>query len=96
MESLAQYLNEKKKEAENLQQVLEVQKNIIGGENISISAHRRFIDEGTLVLINAEKQSNFKVVYIFLFSDIVIITRRKKSKKNEKERRIQIQLHIRL
>jgi len=85
MESVAQYLNNKKREVENIQQVLEVQKNIIGGEKIAISSHRRFIDEGSLLLVNPENSVEFKVVYVFLFSDIAIITKKKKSKKLKKK-----------
>jgi len=76
--SFATSINDAKRLADNFQRMLEVQRNLMDGDEIQlVAAHRRLIREGPLVEIRGSKST--KESYFFLFNDILVITRQKKA-----------------
>eukprot|EP00727_Mastigamoeba_balamuthi_P006469 m51a1_g2442 putative domain containing protein (1553) ;mRNA; r:861225-867164 len=75
MKSVAGYVNEKKREAENLNQVLSVQKKLVGmTENLPMP-HRRFVRQG--VLLELDEKSCLQSHVCFLFNDAMVLSRPK-------------------
>ncbi|KAF2076978.1 hypothetical protein CYY_001687 [Polysphondylium violaceum] len=70
MKDVAEYVNEKKREAENLNQVLMIQSNLTGKFNNLAEPHRRYVRKGPVV-------SNDKVYLYILFNDILVKTENK-------------------
>ena len=69
MREVADYVNEKKREAENLNKVLRVQEVLSGKIELLEDASRRFVREGPLVdMSGAEKKNR----YYFLFNDSLV------------------------
>lgn len=79
MESVAEYVNQKKKEAENLLGVSTVVKHLVGMEHASEfnQPHRRYVRQGPMQ--EAENgvltQKALKNRYVFLFNDSIICTK---------------------
>jgi len=74
MQDVADYVNDKKRMAENLNGVLTIQSHLTGEIKSLAKPHRRYVRQGPLVLIEGEKKYTR---YLFLFNDILIVTRRK-------------------
>ncbi|EGC36722.1 hypothetical protein DICPUDRAFT_46997 [Dictyostelium purpureum] len=70
MKDVAEYVNEKKREAENLNQVLNIQSSLTGKFNNLAEPHRRYVKKGTLI-------SNDKIYLYFLFNDLLVKTENK-------------------
>jgi hypothetical protein len=73
MESVADYVNQKKREAENLMGVLIVSKHIseMAHPNELAQPHRRYVRQGALTEIEGPKREQ-KKRYMFLFNDILL------------------------
>ena len=69
MKRVADYVNEKKREAENLNQVLEVQEALAGKIELLEDASRRYVREGPLVDMSGNEKRNR---YYFLFNDLLV------------------------
>jgi len=79
MKSVADYINDKKRDADNIHEVLTVQDKLSGKfENDLILAqpHRRYLREGYLMDVDEKKK-----VYYFLFNDLLIGTKKKTHKR---------------
>jgi RhoGEF domain/PH domain len=71
MRDIADYVNERKREAENLNQVLRVQSRITGKYEALTAPSRRYVREGPLLeLCGGEKKNR----YYFLFNDLLVCT----------------------
>eukprot|EP01111_Echinosteliopsis_oligospora_P018834 TRINITY_DN8855_c0_g1_i2.p1 TRINITY_DN8855_c0_g1~~TRINITY_DN8855_c0_g1_i2.p1 ORF type:complete len:671 (+),score=196.02 TRINITY_DN8855_c0_g1_i2:55-2013(+) len=68
IQEIASYVNEKKREAENLAKVVEIQNNLLKCEKIA-EPHRRFVKEGPLTIV---KEGLPQVRMFYLFNDILI------------------------
>eukprot|EP01097_Dermamoeba_algensis_P002089 TRINITY_DN1833_c0_g3_i2.p1 TRINITY_DN1833_c0_g3~~TRINITY_DN1833_c0_g3_i2.p1 ORF type:complete len:478 (+),score=124.98 TRINITY_DN1833_c0_g3_i2:312-1745(+) len=68
MKDVVHYVNESKKESDNIAKVLEIQSNFVGKfENLALR-HRRFVREGPVVVDNKKSR------YAYLFNDLFILT----------------------
>merc|ERR1712137_666148 len=66
---VADYVNEKKREAENLNQVVEVQEKLAGKIDLLEDASRRYVREGPMIDMSGNEKRNR---YYFLFNDILV------------------------
>eukprot|EP01132_Coremiostelium_polycephalum_P002514 gene2514-3112_t len=73
MQEVASYVNEKKREAENIAKVTEIQNNFIGKFDNLAEPHRRFVFEGNLCVINPNGKESQRIFY--LFNDVLIGTK---------------------
>ncbi|EGC28800.1 hypothetical protein DICPUDRAFT_51654 [Dictyostelium purpureum] len=73
MQEVALYVNEKKREAENIAKVTEIQNNFIGKFENLAEPHRRFVFEGPLTVIGPNGKESHRVFY--LFNDVLIGTK---------------------
>eukprot|EP01133_Synstelium_polycarpum_P010927 gene10927-12734_t len=73
MQIVAAYVNEKTREAENIQKVTEIQNNFIGKFENLAEPHRRFVHEGNLSVINPNGKESQRIFY--LFNDVLIGTK---------------------
>eukprot|EP01132_Coremiostelium_polycephalum_P006205 gene6205-7727_t len=75
---VADYMNEKKREAENMMKLAEIQEKL-DGENSTILAksYRRFVKEGEFFEVVGKSKKNPIVLY--LFNDIIAVTKPSKS-----------------
>eukprot|EP01094_Clydonella_sp_ATCC50884_P001575 TRINITY_DN1118_c0_g1_i1.p1 TRINITY_DN1118_c0_g1~~TRINITY_DN1118_c0_g1_i1.p1 ORF type:complete len:1050 (+),score=372.95 TRINITY_DN1118_c0_g1_i1:256-3405(+) len=71
MEEVATYVNEKKREAESLNQVLWVQSRLTGKFDNLTTSTRRYVCEGPLLDMSETEKKNR---YIILFNDCLIVT----------------------
>eukprot|EP00007_Cunea_sp_BSH-02190019_P000655 CAMPEP_0174243510 /NCGR_PEP_ID=MMETSP0417-20130205/31933_1 /TAXON_ID=242541 /ORGANISM="Mayorella sp, Strain BSH-02190019" /LENGTH=1204 /DNA_ID=CAMNT_0015323043 /DNA_START=60 /DNA_END=3670 /DNA_ORIENTATION=- len=71
MRDIADYVNERKREAENLNQVLRVQSRIAGKYEALTAPSRRYVREGPLLELNGGEKKNR---YYFLFNDLLVCT----------------------
>ena len=77
IEEVVTYVNERKRLAENLQKILDVQESILSDEDLNlVEPSRRFCREGAVNLILKGKPHERK---IYLFNDLILFTRPKKS-----------------
>ena len=67
---IADYVNEKKREAENLNQVVAIQELMLGKIDLLEDASRRYVREGPLIDIGDTRRKG----YYFLFNDILVVT----------------------
>jgi hypothetical protein len=74
VQAVAEYMNDKKREAENIMKVTEVQEMIEGDIEPLAKPHRRFVKEGQLHELGKGTARKVPVV-IFLFNDMLIITK---------------------
>ncbi|KYQ90529.1 pleckstrin (PH) domain-containing protein [Tieghemostelium lacteum] len=70
MKEVAEYVNEKKREAENLNQVLMIQNSLSGKFKNLAEPHRRYVHKGALF-------HHDKVYLYFLFNDLLVKTENK-------------------
>eukprot|EP01102_Stenamoeba_stenopodia_P019574 TRINITY_DN742_c0_g2_i1.p1 TRINITY_DN742_c0_g2~~TRINITY_DN742_c0_g2_i1.p1 ORF type:complete len:322 (+),score=57.46 TRINITY_DN742_c0_g2_i1:1038-2003(+) len=79
MEAVTAYLNESKREAENRSKVFAIQQHLqeTGRDTILelLQPHRRYICEGSLIQIS-ENGHKKKERYVFLFNDMMLISRK--------------------
>ena len=66
---VADYVNEKKREAENINQVVEIQEKLSGKIDLLEDASRRFVREGPLIDMSGYEKKNR---YFYLFNDIMV------------------------
>jgi len=79
MKKVADYINDKKKDADNIHEVLTVQDKLTGkfdGDLVLAQPHRRYLKEGFLMEVEEKKK-----IYYFLFNDLMIGTKKKTQKK---------------
>jgi len=74
----AAFINESKRGAENMQKMREVQSSIEGEFDSIVVEGRRFIKEGDLM--EKVKKGGFKERHCFLFSDMILTSKKKKEK----------------
>eukprot|EP00824_Muranothrix_gubernata_P019025 TRINITY_DN38545_c0_g1_i1.p1 TRINITY_DN38545_c0_g1~~TRINITY_DN38545_c0_g1_i1.p1 ORF type:complete len:557 (-),score=134.50 TRINITY_DN38545_c0_g1_i1:67-1710(-) len=76
IKQIADFVNERKREAENLMKVVEVKTNLIGYDKNLVEPHRHYVREG---IVTHVKRLNIKERYLFLFNDILIVSIRSRS-----------------
>lgn len=74
VQAVAEYMNEKKREAENIMKVTEIQEMIDGEFEPLARPHRRFIKESQLQEVTKGTTRKHNVV-VFLFNDLLVITK---------------------
>lgn len=74
VQSVAEYMNVKKREAENIMKVTEIQEMIEGDIEPLAKPHRRFVKEGQLQEVGKGTTRKVPVV-LFLFNDMLVITK---------------------
>jgi hypothetical protein len=67
VQEVADYVNEKKREAENVNQVLDVQARLTGMNKSLAEPHRRFVRQGSVMNMDAKGET-----MLFLFNDILV------------------------
>eukprot|EP01100_Stratorugosa_tubuloviscum_P013944 TRINITY_DN7193_c0_g1_i1.p1 TRINITY_DN7193_c0_g1~~TRINITY_DN7193_c0_g1_i1.p1 ORF type:complete len:558 (-),score=190.50 TRINITY_DN7193_c0_g1_i1:75-1748(-) len=81
--TVTKYINDKKREAENMQKLVSVQQRLQDAHPIVsqlLQPHRRYIREGTILQL---KPNKIKERYGFLFNDLFLVTKKtSKRKKN--------------
>jgi len=84
LEDLLSQINEKKRDAESVQKVIELTKLLVGAEGHKlVEPTRRYIKEGELSFYKSnkkEKEKKEKEGYFFLFNDVFILAKKKGSK----------------
>jgi predicted O-linked N-acetylglucosamine transferase (SPINDLY family) len=76
IEETTEYINEGKRLAEKLQRVVDIQ-NSLDTEIDLVTISRRFVREGTLTF-SIDDSTEYQDCHIFLFNDLILITREKK------------------
>eukprot|EP01113_Clastostelium_recurvatum_P035747 TRINITY_DN5015_c0_g1_i2.p1 TRINITY_DN5015_c0_g1~~TRINITY_DN5015_c0_g1_i2.p1 ORF type:complete len:810 (-),score=195.49 TRINITY_DN5015_c0_g1_i2:112-2541(-) len=91
VKSVAEHMNERKREFENILKVSEIQERMEGGEPLA-RAHRRFVKEGEVMEFAVPDESNssksgssrkglgLTPVMLFLFNDILVVAKAQSSK----------------
>lgn len=74
VQAVAEYMNEKKREAENIMKVTEIQEMIEGECEPLAQPHRRFVKESQLQEVTNGTARKHPVV-VFLFNDLMVVTR---------------------
>jgi len=69
MSLVATYVNEKKRDVDALDRVLDIQEKLVGKYDKLGEPHRRYITEGNLKIITGKKE---KEHYWFLFNDLMV------------------------
>lgn len=91
MMDVAKYVNQKKKEAENLLSVSTIVKHLVGMENpLQFNQpYRRYVRQGPFYETSGEltSQKSFKSRYLFLFNDSIICTKEQQKNSLLKGRR---------
>eukprot|EP00026_Physarum_polycephalum_P000728 Phypoly_transcript_00729.p1 GENE.Phypoly_transcript_00729~~Phypoly_transcript_00729.p1 ORF type:complete len:1185 (+),score=285.31 Phypoly_transcript_00729:47-3601(+) len=72
MKDVADYVNERKREAENLTQVLAIQAKLTGKFENLAEPHRRYVRRGILAMF--DEKANMKSFFFFLFNDTLVYT----------------------
>eukprot|EP01105_Mastigella_eilhardi_P006677 TRINITY_DN1821_c0_g1_i1.p1 TRINITY_DN1821_c0_g1~~TRINITY_DN1821_c0_g1_i1.p1 ORF type:complete len:1100 (+),score=212.35 TRINITY_DN1821_c0_g1_i1:105-3302(+) len=88
--NVAGFVNEKKREAEYMNEVFAIQETLVGvTEGELVAPHRRFVKKGMIVELVEEKQKTVAVpTMAFLFNDaLVLSTPKETSHKHEQQRR---------
>eukprot|EP01130_Rhizamoeba_saxonica_P017843 TRINITY_DN874_c0_g1_i2.p1 TRINITY_DN874_c0_g1~~TRINITY_DN874_c0_g1_i2.p1 ORF type:complete len:571 (-),score=132.14 TRINITY_DN874_c0_g1_i2:221-1933(-) len=80
------YVNEKKRDAERAQALLEAQYKLSGIESL-LAKNREFIHEGEVLELNRKGKDPLER-YLFLFSDMILVAKRKKDKKAKRKSQI--------
>lgn len=84
------YVNEKKRLAENLQKIIDVQSQIESNEELNlVSPSRRFVREGLLKVYEKNRPSERN---IYLFNDLVVITKPKRNNTSKDHFKYQLSL----
>eukprot|EP01105_Mastigella_eilhardi_P028793 TRINITY_DN974_c0_g1_i15.p1 TRINITY_DN974_c0_g1~~TRINITY_DN974_c0_g1_i15.p1 ORF type:complete len:557 (-),score=166.34 TRINITY_DN974_c0_g1_i15:706-2376(-) len=82
IDEVVQSINEGKRQAENQQKILEISHQIEGElEEALISPTRRFVSQHSLMACNSEKGSKPSTCDLWVFSDLVLLTKRLPSSK---------------
>eukprot|EP01096_Ripella_sp_DP13-Kostka_P000665 TRINITY_DN10745_c1_g1_i2.p1 TRINITY_DN10745_c1_g1~~TRINITY_DN10745_c1_g1_i2.p1 ORF type:complete len:780 (+),score=342.50 TRINITY_DN10745_c1_g1_i2:161-2500(+) len=77
IEKVVEYVNERKRQAETLQKTFQIQDQIEGGDKLNlVEPSRRFVRDG---LFNIYVRNVKKEWKIYLFTDLVVITKPKKN-----------------
>jgi len=80
VQSVAEYVNERLRSSENLQKMMEIQDNLTDSKGWHvIQPARKFIKDGELLM--ATKGGKLKEKYLFLFNDVLLITKPQFAKK---------------
>lgn len=74
VQAVAEYMNEKKREAENIMKVTEIQEMIEGECEPLALPHRRFVREAQMQEVTSGTARKHAVV-VFLFNDLLLVTR---------------------
>lgn len=74
VQAVAEYMNEKKREAENIMKVTEIQEMIEGDCEPLAQPHRRFVKEAQFQEVSSGTARKHAVV-VFLFNDLMIVTK---------------------
>jgi hypothetical protein len=74
IEALTEYLNEKKAKAEQLNKMLALENCFYNLRESIVKAGRNFIKEGSFF---ADSKKGSKYIFLFLFDDVLLITRQK-------------------
>jgi len=74
-QAVAEYMNEKKREAENIMKVTEIQEMIDGDCEPLAKPHRRFVKESQLTEVSTKGTARKQDVVVFLFNDLLIVTK---------------------
>jgi len=74
VQAVAEYMNIKKKEAENIMKVTEIQEMIDGDYEPLAKPHRRYVKEGQLQEVSKGTTRKISVV-LFLFNDLLVVTK---------------------
>jgi len=74
VQAVAEYMNDKKREAENIMKVSEIQEMIEGEFEPLAAPHRRFVKEAQLQEVSKGTTRKHTVV-VFLFNDLLIVTK---------------------
>jgi hypothetical protein len=74
VQAVAEYVNGKKREAENIMKVTEIQEMIDGDIEPLAKPHRRFVKEGQLYEVGKSTTRKVPVV-LFLFNDVLVVTK---------------------
>jgi len=79
IEAVVEYVNERKRLAENLQKILDVQEQIdsSGEELLLVAPSRRFVREGHHTVIENGSKKERKA---FVFNDVIVLTKPKKNR----------------
>lgn len=75
MKDVADYVNERKREAENLTQVLAIQSKLTGKFENLAEPHRRYVRRGSLAMF--DDKGNMRSFFFFLFNDMLVYTENK-------------------
>lgn len=70
---VADYVNEEKRIAENMQQILEIQSTIAGISKSLLSRRRCFVREGDLSIEATKNKAGVKTLHYFLFNDMLLL-----------------------
>ena len=84
---VADYVNEKKREAENLNQVVSIQEKLAGKIDLLEDASRRFVREGPMIEIVGNSE---KFRYLYLFNDMIVVSSLSKTGFKENWKREQV------
>lgn len=74
VQAVAEYMNIKKREAENIMKVTEIQEMIDGEYEPLAKPHRRYVKEGQLQEVGKGTTRKISVV-LFLFNDLLVVTK---------------------
>lgn len=74
VQAVAEYMNEKKREAENIMKVTEIQEMIEGDCEPLAQPHRRYVKEAQFQEVSTGTTRKHAVV-VFLFNDLMIVTK---------------------
>lgn len=79
IEAVVEYVNERKRLAENLQKILDVQKQIdsSGEDLLLVAPSRRFVREGNHTVIENGSKKERKA---FVFNDVIVLTKPKRNR----------------
>lgn len=91
IEEVVTYVNERKRLAENLQKILDVQKQIESTEELNlVSPSRRFVREGVFKVFEKSKPHER---CLYLFNDLIVMTKPRKSTNGKDHFKYQLSLN---
>eukprot|EP00007_Cunea_sp_BSH-02190019_P001933 CAMPEP_0174240512 /NCGR_PEP_ID=MMETSP0417-20130205/19112_1 /TAXON_ID=242541 /ORGANISM="Mayorella sp, Strain BSH-02190019" /LENGTH=805 /DNA_ID=CAMNT_0015319609 /DNA_START=29 /DNA_END=2443 /DNA_ORIENTATION=+ len=84
VKDVANYVNEKAKEAENIQKVLNVRSQFQNQLDVKLAeAHRRYLMEGDLMVLDETKRSKEERRHVWLFNDLILIGKEVRPKRGD-------------
>eukprot|EP01102_Stenamoeba_stenopodia_P004102 TRINITY_DN1427_c0_g1_i3.p1 TRINITY_DN1427_c0_g1~~TRINITY_DN1427_c0_g1_i3.p1 ORF type:complete len:634 (-),score=150.70 TRINITY_DN1427_c0_g1_i3:88-1989(-) len=90
MKEIAIKLNEAKRDAENLTQVMNIQMRLVGKFENLVQPYRRYIAEAEVVEVGIKKGNPARI--LILFSDVLVVTKMKKGNKQHYRYRITLDI----